>query len=125
MSQTGQFLTPEKHLKTKHLVLPVNGGPSRNRTYVNRFGDDYSTSELWTLSVIYTLILQKGQKKTPISGAFLEIILFLDFLVLSLLFAPFAILFELDLFSNEFLVFAGPVIYAFAGRTGKFYKSIL
>jgi hypothetical protein len=45
--------------------------------------------------------------------------------MLSLLAAPFAILFELYLFSDEFLVFAGPVIYAFAGRAGKFYKSIL
>jgi hypothetical protein len=38
---------------------------------------------------------------------------------------PFAILFELNLFSDEFLVFAGPVIYPFAGSAGKFYKSIL
>jgi hypothetical protein len=42
-----------------------------------------------------------------------------------LLAAPFAIFFELDLFSNEFLVFTGPVIYTLAGRAGKFYKSIL
>jgi hypothetical protein len=45
--------------------------------------------------------------------------------VLSLLFAPFAIFFKLNLFSDEFLVFAGPVIYALAGSAGKFYKSIL
>jgi hypothetical protein len=45
--------------------------------------------------------------------------------VLSLFSAPSAILFELDFFSNEFLVFAGPVIYPFAGSAGKFYKSIL
>ena len=45
--------------------------------------------------------------------------------MLLLLSAPFTILFELDLFSDEFLVFAGPVIYPFAGRAGKFYKSIL
>jgi hypothetical protein len=45
--------------------------------------------------------------------------------MIGLLSAPFAILFKLNLFSDEFLVFAGPVIYAFAGRAGKFYKSIL
>jgi hypothetical protein len=45
--------------------------------------------------------------------------------VLYLLFAPFAVLFELNLFSDEFFVLAGPVIYAFAGRATKFYKSIL
>jgi len=45
--------------------------------------------------------------------------------MLCLLSAPFAILFELDLFSDEFLVFTGPVIYAFAGSAGEFYKSIL
>jgi hypothetical protein len=45
--------------------------------------------------------------------------------MLGLLAAPFAILFELYLFGDEFLVFAGPVIYALTSRTGKFYKSIL
>ena len=45
--------------------------------------------------------------------------------MLGLLSAPFAILFELDFFSNEFLVLAGPVIYALAGSTGEFYKAIL
>jgi hypothetical protein len=45
--------------------------------------------------------------------------------VLRLLSAPFAEFFELDFFSNEFLVFAGPVIYALAGSAGEFYKSIL
>jgi hypothetical protein len=45
--------------------------------------------------------------------------------MLGLLSAPFAILFELNLFSDEFFVLAGPVIYAFAGRAPKFYKSIL
>ena len=45
--------------------------------------------------------------------------------MLSLFSTPIAILFELNLFCDEFLVFAGPVIYAFAGSAGKFYKSIL
>ena len=45
--------------------------------------------------------------------------------MLRLLSAPFAILFELDFFGNEFFVLAGPVIYAFAGTEGKLYKSIL
>jgi hypothetical protein len=45
--------------------------------------------------------------------------------MLGLLAAPFAVLFKLDFFCDEFLVLAGPVIYAFAGRAGKFYKSIL
>jgi len=45
--------------------------------------------------------------------------------MLGLLSAPFAVLFELNLFSDEFLVLAGPVIYTFAGRASKFYKSIL
>jgi hypothetical protein len=41
------------------------------------------------------------------------------------LLAPFAIFIELDLFGDEFLVLAGPVIHAFTGAAGKFYKSIL
>jgi len=45
--------------------------------------------------------------------------------MLGSLFAPFAVFFELDFFDNEFLIFAGPVIYAFASPAGKFYKSIL
>jgi len=45
--------------------------------------------------------------------------------VLGFLFAPLAILIELNLFSDEFLVFTGPVIYALAGTAGKLYKSIL
>jgi len=45
--------------------------------------------------------------------------------MLGLLSAPFAEFFELDLFSDEFLILAGPVIYALAGRAGEFYKSIL
>ena len=45
--------------------------------------------------------------------------------MLGLLAAPFAILFELDLFGDEFLVLAGPVIDALAGTAGEFYKSIL
>jgi hypothetical protein len=45
--------------------------------------------------------------------------------MLGLLSAPFAILFELNLFSDEFFIFTGPVIYALTGSTGKFYKSIL
>ena len=39
--------------------------------------------------------------------------------------APFAKLIELNLFSDEFLVLAGPVIYTLTVSTGKFYKSIL
>ena len=45
--------------------------------------------------------------------------------MLSLLFAPFAVFFKLNLFSDEFLVLTGPVIYAFADTAGKLYKSIL
>jgi len=45
--------------------------------------------------------------------------------MLSLLAAPFTILFKLDFFGDEFFIFAGPVIYPFAGFAGKFYKSIL
>jgi len=45
--------------------------------------------------------------------------------MLGLFAAPFAILFELNLFSDEFLVFAGPVIDALAISAGEFYKSIL
>ncbi len=43
----------------------------------------------------------------------------------SFLFAPLTILVKLYLFSDEFLVFAGPVIYALAVATRQFYKSIL
>ena len=39
--------------------------------------------------------------------------------------APIAKLLELDLALYLFLVFLGPVIEAFALRTGQFYKSIL
>ncbi len=39
--------------------------------------------------------------------------------------APFAEFIELNLFSDEFFILTGPVIDAFAGRAGKFYKSIL
>jgi hypothetical protein len=45
--------------------------------------------------------------------------------MLGLLSAPFAILFKLDFFGDEFLVFTGPVIYALASSAGEFYKSIL
>lgn len=45
--------------------------------------------------------------------------------MLGLLFAPFAVFIQLNLFSDEFFVLAGPVIDAFAGLAGKFYKSIL
>jgi hypothetical protein len=45
--------------------------------------------------------------------------------VLRLLAAPFAEFFKLDFFSDEFLVFAGPVIYTLTGSAGEFYKSIL
>ena len=43
----------------------------------------------------------------------------------SLFLAPLAILVELDLFCDEFLVFAGPVIYTLTIRAGKLYKSLL
>ena len=45
--------------------------------------------------------------------------------MLGLLSAPFAEFFELDFLGNEFLVLAGPVIYALASSASKFYKSIL
>ena len=45
--------------------------------------------------------------------------------MLSLLLAPLAEFVKLNLFSDEFLVLAGPVIYAFASPTAEFYKSIL
>ena len=45
--------------------------------------------------------------------------------MLGLFLAPFAEFIELDLFGDEFLVFAGPVIYPFTASAGKFYKSIL
>lgn len=51
--------------------------------------------------------------------------LFLDLLMLGLLFAPLAILVELNLFCDEFFVLAGPVVYALACSTAKFYESIL
>jgi hypothetical protein len=45
--------------------------------------------------------------------------------MLGLLLAPFAVFVELDFLGDEFFIFAGPVVYAFANRAGKFYKSIL
>jgi hypothetical protein len=45
--------------------------------------------------------------------------------MLSLFSAPFAIFIELDFFSNEFLVLAGPVIYTLAGSAGELDKSVL
>ena len=45
--------------------------------------------------------------------------------MLRLLAAPFAEFFKLNLFRDEFLVLAGPVINPFASDTGKFYKAIL
>ncbi len=53
-----------------------------------------------------------------------EALLF-DFFVLGLLFAPFAEFIELNLFSDEFFVLTGPVIYALTCSASKFYKSIL
>jgi len=41
------------------------------------------------------------------------------------LLAPFAVFFKLNFFNYQLLIFAGPVIYALAGRAGEFYKSIL
>jgi hypothetical protein len=40
-------------------------------------------------------------------------------LVLGRLFAPLAILFELDFFLNRFAVLAAPIIDALAGRAGQ------
>lgn len=45
--------------------------------------------------------------------------------MLCLLFTPLTILQKLEFFSNEFFVFTGPVVYAFAGLAGELYKSIL
>jgi hypothetical protein len=45
--------------------------------------------------------------------------------MLGLFFAPFAEFIKLNFFGNNFLVFAGPIIYAFTVSAGKFYKSIL
>jgi hypothetical protein len=45
--------------------------------------------------------------------------------MLSLFFAPSAILFKLDFLGYEFLILTGPVIYTFASPASKFYKSIL
>jgi hypothetical protein len=45
--------------------------------------------------------------------------------MLGLLLAPLAEFVELNLFSDEFLVLAGPVIYSLASPTAEFYKSIL
>jgi hypothetical protein len=45
--------------------------------------------------------------------------------VFGLLFAPLAEFIELELFSDEFFVLAGPVVDPLASSAGKFYKSIL
>ena len=45
--------------------------------------------------------------------------------MLGLFAAPFAIFFELDFFSYEFLVLAGPIVYPLASSAGEFYKSVL
>ena len=45
--------------------------------------------------------------------------------MLGLLSAPFAEFIELDFLSNEFLVLAGPVVYALACTAAKLYKSFL
>jgi hypothetical protein len=45
--------------------------------------------------------------------------------MLGLFLAPFAEFVELDFLGYEFLVLAGPVVYALAGTAGQFYKSIL
>jgi hypothetical protein len=38
---------------------------------------------------------------------------------------PLAILFELDLFSDEFLIFARPIVDVFARPAGEFDESVL
>jgi hypothetical protein len=45
--------------------------------------------------------------------------------MLGLLFAPFAKLVELYLFSDEFFVLTGPVIYALTYSASELYKAIL
>jgi hypothetical protein len=45
--------------------------------------------------------------------------------VLSFLFAPLAVLQKLDLFLDELLIFAGPIVYALAVSAGELYKSVL
>jgi len=45
--------------------------------------------------------------------------------VLGIFLAPLAEFVELNLFSDEFFVFARPVIYVLTGSAGKFYKAIL
>jgi len=45
--------------------------------------------------------------------------------VLGLFSTPFAKFVEFNFLGDELLIFAGPVIYPFAGTTAKFYKSIL
>jgi len=51
--------------------------------------------------------------------------LLLAFFVLGVFTAPLTVLFKFKFFNHQFLVFAGPVVYALAGSAGKFYKSIL
>jgi hypothetical protein len=50
-----------------------------------------------------------------------KFLLFLSFLMLSLFLTPLAILFELDLSCDEFLVLTRPVVDALARTAGKFY----
>ena len=64
-----------------------------------------------------------GKTKAP-SGAFV-LVLFLDLFMLLLRLAPLAVLLELDLASDKFLVLAAPVVYALAGSAGEFYEFIL
>lgn len=61
------------------------------------------------------------KEKAP-SGAFS---LFLNFFMFLLGFTPFAILFELDLSCDEFLVLAAPVVNALASAAGEFDQFVL
>jgi len=45
--------------------------------------------------------------------------------MLGLLSAPFAVFFKLDFLGYQLLILAGPIIYPFARRASKLYKSIL
>ena len=61
------------------------------------------------------------QTKSPARG----FLLFFDFLMLSLLLTPFAILLEFNLSSDKFLVLAAPVVDALASSAGQFDQFVL
>ena len=74
---------------------------------------------------IYLIVLL-GKKKPRDSEAFSGLlILFFYLFVRSRLSAPFAELLEFDLFGDEFLILARPIVGAAALRTGEFYELVL